>query len=119
MVGNNTKYEILDVIPDTYIMTVSKADHTTREYTITVKDKSVVQNITLSLSKPDSNKGDVNGDGEVDELDSAIISRYSAGLTDLTLAQQAAADVNNDGEIDELDSAIISRYSAGLLSSLN
>ncbi len=80
VVGNNTKYEILDVIPDTYIMTVSKADHTTREYTITVKDKSVVQNITLSLSKPDSNKGDVNGDGEVDELDSAIISRYSAGL---------------------------------------
>ncbi len=60
--------------------------------------------------------GDVNDDGEVDELDSAIVARYSAGLADLTSKQQAVADVNNDSEVDELDSALISRYSAGLIS---
>ena len=63
-----------------------------------------------------SNLGDVNGDGEVDELDSAIVARYSAGMTDLTSEQQAVADVNDDGEVDELDSALISRYSAGMIS---
>ena len=71
-----------------------------------------------NLDEPEkpSNLGDVNGDGEVDELDSAIVARYSAGMTDLTSEQQAVADVNDDGEVDELDSALISRYSAGMIS---
>ncbi len=59
--------------------------------------------------------GDVNDDGEIDELDAALVARYSAGMINLTPLQQKVADVNDDGEIDELDAAMISRYSAGLI----
>ena len=72
--------------------------------------------VVKTNSTPTGTLGDVNDDGEVDELDSAIVARYSAGLADLTSKQQAVADVNNDSEVDELDSALISRYSAGLIS---
>ena len=69
----------------------------------------------VSLTPPPTSKGDVNGDGEIDEMDAMLASRYSAGMLDLTPDQLAAADVNGDGEVDEMDAMLISRYSAGLI----
>lgn len=51
--------------------------------------------------------GDVNGDGAVDTMDAAAILRYSAGTSDLTDEQLAAADVNGDGLVDTMDAVAI------------
>ena len=100
------KYDIL--LSESVLGGAYNFDEQEVEYTL-VNGAIIVKENTALL-------GDVNDDGEIDELDSAIVARYSAGLTDLTSKQQAAADVNDDGEVDELDSALISRYSAGLIS---
>jgi hypothetical protein len=55
--------------------------------------------------------GDVNGDGEISLMDSALIRRYLAGWN--VTIDEKAADVNGDGEISLMDSALIRRYLAG------
>lgn len=47
--------------------------------------------------------GDVNGDGEVDNLDAAQILRYDAGLTEFSEEQLKRADYNGDGMVDNAD----------------
>ena len=54
--------------------------------------------------------GDVNGDGSVNTLDRAVLSRYLSkwsGYDDINLK---AADVNMDGRVNTLDRAILTRY---------
>lgn len=59
--------------------------------------------------------GDVNGDGEADNLDAARILMYDAGLIDLTQAQKQNADVNGDGAVDNLDALRILKADSGLI----
>ncbi len=67
----------------------------------------------------DSTLGDVNEDGYVDNLDSAWILKYDAGLIDGTVLNEKAADVNEDGYVDNLDSAWILKFDAGLIPDFN
>lgn len=53
---------------------------------------------------------DVNGDGETDNLDSALILKYDAGLKD----SAEGGDANGDGTVDNLDAAMVLKYDAGL-----
>lgn len=62
-------------------------------------------------------KGDINGDGEVDGLDSGIIRNIIADKEEKVGAYEKAADVNNDGDIDSLDSMLILKYRADRISS--
>lgn len=62
--------------------------------------------------------GDVNGDGEINALDAAVILQADAGLITLDEAQIEAADVNNDGALDSLDAAVILQLDAGLIEAL-
>ncbi len=55
--------------------------------------------------------GDVNGSGEVDELDSVALARYLASWN--VAIDQSAADVDGNGDIDELDSVMLARRLAG------
>ena len=55
--------------------------------------------------------GDVDGSGEVDELDSVALARYLASW-DVAI-DQSAADVDGNGEVDELDSVMLARKLAG------
>ena len=51
-------------------------------------------------------KGDVNGDGEINEDDVTILARYNAewnGYRTFTERQFRAADMNNDNELDFID----------------
>lgn len=64
----------------------------------------------LGLTK----KGDVNGDGEVDNLDAATVLKYDAGLTRLTARQMQAADYNGDGAVDNADATCILKADAGI-----
>lgn len=52
-------------------------------------------------------KGDVNGDGVADALDSNLIKAYRVEVADLVGANFEAADINSDGKIDVSDSKLL------------
>lgn len=55
-------------------------------------------------------RGDVNGDGEVNAIDGAVLSRYLAKWK--VEINQANADINGDGEVNSADGALLSRHLA-------
>lgn len=63
-------------------------------------------------------KGDVNKDGEVNNIDAAQILKYDAGIIELDTDALAIGDVNGDGDTNNLDAALILKYECGLLDSL-
>ncbi len=99
-------YSIEAVPAGEYTLTVSKANHVTREYTVTVADTNVTQDVKLCP------KGDVNGDGETDIMDCSLAQRYIRELTDLDPYQIACGDVSGegDGELDIQDVSRILRH---------
>lgn len=52
-------------------------------------------------------KGDINGDGTANSLDSNLIKAYRSDLINLEGAQKSAADINNDGKINVTDSKLL------------
>lgn len=54
--------------------------------------------------------GDVNGDGEIDMLDTLITLRHTIGLAELWGAKLRAADMDGNGVIDAIDVMHIMRY---------
>lgn len=62
-------------------------------------------------AEPVSLLGDVNGDGEVNNVDAALVLKYDAGIID----EADNADVNNDGEVNNVDAALILKYDAGII----
>lgn len=64
---------------------------------------------TLGLSKREYVPGDVDGDGNVDLTDYAMLKRYILGTLELSAAQLRRADINGDGKVDLLDLATLKR----------
>lgn len=62
--------------------------------------------------------GDVNGDGEVDTIDSIRLVRFLVDLVELTESQQKAADVNHDGDITTTDAIRLAKYLVGIVDTL-
>ena len=55
-------------------------------------------------------RGDIDGDGRIDETDKTALSRFDAGWDDSAwVGDEEAADVNGDGEINGKDVAILGR----------
>ena len=52
-------------------------------------------------------KGDVNGDGIANSLDSNIIKAYRNDVVKLEGAEKAAADINGDGNVNITDSKLL------------
>ncbi len=61
--------------------------------------------------------GDVNGDGQVDNLDANDVYLYFNDAIIFTAEQMAAADVNGDGYVDNLDADAIFKLFNGLIES--
>ena len=99
-------YSIADVPAGKYTLSVSKNNHVTREYTVTVADADVTQDVKICP------KGDVNGDGETDIMDCSLAQRYIRELTTLDRYQIACGDVSGtgDGELDIQDVSRILRH---------
>ena len=68
------------------------------------------------IREPEGILGDVNNDGEANNLDAAIVLRYDAGiLEELSDTQCLLGDVDRDGEITNIDASLILKYDAGII----
>jgi hypothetical protein len=66
------------------------------------------------LQAPEFIRGDVDGDGNVNALDLAVMAKEIAGLNSEEEQQYVVnPDVNSDGAVDALDFAILKRIIAG------
>lgn len=61
-----------------------------------------------------SNKGDVNGDGNITAADARLALRISANLDVVTLDEYLRGDMDSDGDVTAADARTILRISAGL-----
>ena len=95
--GNYDGYFIEGVEAGTYTLRVSKKNHVTREYTVTIGDDNFTQDVIIYLV------GDVNGDGKINGTDYLRIR--GAFLKTYTLSDEflKVADVNGDGRINGTD----------------
>lgn len=108
---DNTEVEIRD-----YTMENDKALKTeTTAVTVKYGDFSVEQTITVAQKY---NKGDVNNDGVVDDVDAALAYAIANGKLTADLSQQDAADINGDGQVTAKDAEIIYAFYLGELASL-
>ena len=69
--GNSASYTISGVASGTYTMKVSKKNHVTRAYTVTVSTGTKTQNAQIHLL------GDVNGDGRINTSDVGKINMHA------------------------------------------
>ena len=97
LIGRSARYSFVDVKPGTYTLRVSKDDHVTREYTVTVGGYSVTQDAKIHL------KGDVNGDGKVNTTDVGRANAHAKKTTLLTGYELACSDINGDGRVNTTD----------------
>ena len=87
-----------------YTLRVSKANHVTREYDITVAGEAVSAELEINLI------GDNNADGKVNTVDTARANAYAKGVTPLEGYESLCADVNGDGKVNTVDVARINAH---------
>ena len=111
--NKNDEKKIIRVSPE------ARADDLKKKYS-NVKDISNNNLGTGTTVKIDNKEykiikiGDVNGDGETDEIDAILILRKSIDIIQFNNIQNEAADVDKDGNSDEIDALRILRYTIGL-----
>lgn len=111
--NKNDEKKIIRVSPE------ARADDLKKKYS-NVKDISNNDLGTGTTVKIDNKEykiikiGDVNGDGETDEIDAILILRKSIDIIQFNNIQNEAADVDKDGNSDEIDAIRILRYAIGL-----
>lgn len=111
--NKNDEKKIIRVSPE------ARADDLKKKYS-NVKDISN-NNLGTGTTVKIDNKGykiikigDVNGDGDTDEIDAILILRKSIDIIQFNNIQNEAADVDKDGNSDEIDAIRILRYAIGL-----
>ena len=67
-------------------------------------------NVTYAGASPELKKGDINGDGNIDNLDLAVLNQYldslqyiPDGISMLRAAEIQSADINESGIVDNND----------------
>lgn len=106
--GNSASYSIAGVSAGTYTMKVMKKGHATREYTVTVADSPVTQDVKIHLL------GDVSGDGKINTTDYGRVLRHTKGTTLLTGYEFLCGDVDSSGKLNTTDYGRILRHAKGL-----
>ncbi len=100
-------FSISDIETGTYTVKVSKANHTTRTYTVEISGNTVAA-LKIHLV------GDITGDGKVNLVDMAKINAYLSGESELEGYELECADVNLDGKTGLQDLASANGYVSGL-----
>lgn len=103
--GNSATYTISGITPGTYTMKVSKKNHVTREYSVTVSSGTKTQNAQIYLL------GDVNLDGRVNTMDCTRLFKHVNKTQLLTDAYaQKCADTNGDGRVNTMDCTALFKH---------
>ena len=103
--GTSASYTISGVASGTYTMKVSKKNHVTREYTVTVTTGTKTQNAEIRLL------GDVNGDGRVNAMDYTRLLRHVNETQPLTDAYALkCSDVSRDTRVNAMDYTRLLRH---------
>ncbi len=105
--GTSAAYTLSGVTPGTYTMQVSKKNHVTREYTVTVTTGTKTQNAEVWLL------GDVNGDGRINTSDVGKANMHAKNKKMLTGYEFACADINGDGKVNTSDVGKINAHAKG------
>lgn len=91
-------YDIPSVAAGTYTVQVSKNNHVTREYTVTVGSDVKTLNVEIRLL------GDVNGDGRVNAMDCTRLFKHVNKTQQLTDPYALkCAETNGDGRVNAMD----------------
>ena len=91
-------YDIPSVAAGTYTVQVSKKNHVTREYTVTVGGNVKTLNVEIQLL------GDVNGDGRVNTMDYTRLLKHVNETQPLTDAYALkCSNVNKDNRVNTMD----------------
>ena len=90
-------YTFASVPSGTYTLQVSKENHVTKTYDITVSDEDVTQDVKICLV------GDVTGDGKVNTRDLNRVYAHVNGTNPLTGYEFDCGDVTGDGKINTRD----------------
>ena len=100
-------YDIPEVAAGTYTVQVSKKNHVTREYTVTVGTEAKRLDMEIHL------KGDINGDGRVNTSDVGKANAHAKGASLLTGYQFTCADINGDGKVNTSDVGKLNAHAKG------
>lgn len=90
-----------------YTLEVSKVNHVTREYEITVAAEAVELDLKIHPI------GDINGDGKILSGDNTLMMRHIRGTSLLTDYALKCADINKDGKILSGDNTLMMRHIRG------
>ncbi len=91
--GNSAEYSFEGVTAGEYILRVSKKDHVTRDYEVTVETAESVIDTKIHLL------GDVDGDGKVNMIDVAKANAHTKSVSFLGNYEAKCADINGDGYV--------------------
>ncbi len=105
--GNDAEAVFENLLPGSYIITISKANHVTREYEITLGEEDLVQEMKIHLV------GDINGDGRVNTVDVARANAHAKGAIRLDGYEYDCANVNGDSRLNTIDVARMNAHAKG------
>ncbi|TYQ12695.1 UNVERIFIED_CONTAM: GH35 family endo-1,4-beta-xylanase [Acetivibrio alkalicellulosi] len=74
-------------------------------------------NLPTPTIEPSVRLGDLNGDGNIDSTDVALLRRHLLNITPLSETARSNADINKDGRIDSTDYVLMRRYILGIITS--
>lgn len=93
----NGTYSFGSVSPGNYTVEVSKLNHVTRKYTVTVEREDITQDVKIHLI------GDINGDGRINITDVGSANAHAKKSKLLTEYAFECADINGDEKINVSD----------------
>ena len=106
--GNTGTYSIPNVASGSYTLRVSKNNHVTREYSVTVSG-STTKNVKIHPY------GDVDGDGSTTTFDFALANSHAKGVSAFTDPYRiACANIDGEGDVTTFDAALINSHAKGV-----
>jgi len=105
--GKEGTYSIIDVAAGTYTLKVSQLNHVTREYTVTVGEEDLTQDVKIHLV------GDIDGNGKVNVGDVSKLNSHLKGTNKLTDEYMILCANVNGGSLNMGDTATLYSHIKG------
>lgn len=107
---NSAEYLFENIEAGEYTLSVTKNNHVTRKYSVTVGEENVTQDLKIHPL------GDINGDGKVNTLDTALSNAHAKTINIISDYAFLCGDINSDGKINTVDVARINAHAKGVTS---